>query len=75
MPRAVERLREVRRTPCDDRLVTIGTADPLNLTGILTTGERIRATVRQRVSYRNGVPQEWQSPGTRLTASSRAAVI
>ena len=75
MPRAVERLREVRRTPGDDRLVTIGTADPLNLTGILTTGERIRATVRQRVSYRNGVPQEWQSPGTRLTASSRAAVI
>ena len=55
-PRAIERLREVRRTPGDGRLLTIGTADPLNLAGILTAGDRIRSTARNRVAYRDGVP-------------------
>jgi ATP-dependent Lhr-like helicase len=55
-PRAIERLREVRRTPGDGRFVTIGTADPLNLAGILTAGDRIRSTARNRVAYRDGVP-------------------
>ncbi len=31
-------------------------ADPLNLTGIVTPGERIAALVRNRVLYRDGVP-------------------
>jgi ATP-dependent Lhr-like helicase len=62
LPRAVERMREVRRTPADDRVITIATADPLNLTGIVTAGERLRATARHRVSYRNGVPFECASP-------------
>jgi ATP-dependent Lhr-like helicase len=56
MPRAVERLREVRRTPRDGRLLTISTADPLNLVGIVTAGERIRAATRNRLVYRDGVP-------------------
>jgi len=56
MARAVERLREVRRTPADGRLITISTADPLNLTGIVTSGDRIRAAARNRVAYRDGVP-------------------
>jgi ATP-dependent Lhr-like helicase len=56
MPHAIERLREVRRTPAGGRLVTIGTADPLNLGGIVTSGDRIRATARNRVVYRDGVP-------------------
>ena len=56
MPHAIERLREVRRTSADGRLVTIGTADPLNLTGIVTSGDRIRATARNRITYRDGVP-------------------
>jgi ATP-dependent helicase Lhr and Lhr-like helicase len=56
LPRAVERLREVRRTPPDDRVLTIATADPLNLTGIITAGDRLRATARHSVSYRNGIP-------------------
>ena len=56
MPHAIERLREVRRTPADGRLVTIGTADPLNLSGIVTSGDRIRATARNRIAYRDGVP-------------------
>ncbi len=56
LPEAVERLREVRRTGPDDRLITISAADPLNFTGILTPGDRIRATTGSRVVYRNGVP-------------------
>ena len=56
MPHAIERLREVRRTPADGRLVTIGTTDPLNLAGIVTSGDRIRTTARNRIVYRDGVP-------------------
>ena len=56
LPDAVDRLREVRRSAPDDRLVTISAADPLNLTGIVTPGDRIRAAAGNRVVYRNGVP-------------------
>jgi ATP-dependent helicase Lhr and Lhr-like helicase len=56
MPRAIERLREVRRAPADGRLMAISTADPLNLSGIVTSGDRIRVTARNRVAYRDGVP-------------------
>ena len=55
LPDAVERLREVRRTPPDGRLTTIGGADPLNLAGIVTSGERVRAQSSSRVVYRDGV--------------------
>ena len=33
---AVERLREIRRTPPDNRTLIVSAADPLNLTGIIT---------------------------------------
>ena len=56
LPDAVERLREVRRSGADGRLVTISGADPLNLTGIVTPGDRIRASAASRIVYRNGVP-------------------
>ncbi len=56
LPDAVERLREVRRIPADGSLVTISTADPLNLAGIVTAGERIRTAGRNRLVYRDGAP-------------------
>jgi ATP-dependent Lhr-like helicase len=56
VPDAVGRLREVRRLPADAGLVTISAADPLNLTGIVTAGERIRTAGRNRIVYRDGVP-------------------
>jgi ATP-dependent Lhr-like helicase len=55
LPAAVERLRDVRKTQRDGRLVTISAVDPLNLTGILTSGERIRSTTSNRLVYRDGV--------------------
>jgi ATP-dependent helicase Lhr and Lhr-like helicase len=56
LPDAVERLREVRRTAADDQLITISAADPLNLTGIITPGERLRAVAANRIVYLRGVP-------------------
>jgi ATP-dependent Lhr-like helicase len=56
LPDAVDRLREIRRTPADDRVLVISAADPLNLAGIITSGERVRAVAGSRVAYQNGVP-------------------
>jgi ATP-dependent Lhr-like helicase len=56
LPDAVERLREVRRSAPDDRLIAISAADPLNLTGLLTSEERVRLATTNRIVYRNGVP-------------------
>src|SRR5438094_3821951 len=53
---AVDRLREVRRTPPDGRCVVISAADPLNLAGVVTIGDRVRTAAGSRVAYRNGVP-------------------
>jgi len=56
-PEAVERLREIRRTPANGRLVVISAADPLNLTDYITAGERVRAVASTRIVYRDGVPR------------------
>jgi ATP-dependent helicase Lhr and Lhr-like helicase len=56
LPDAVERLRETRRSAPDNRLMTISAADPLNLTGIVTPGDRVRTVAGNRIVYRNGVP-------------------
>jgi ATP-dependent Lhr-like helicase len=56
LPQAVETLREVRRSPAGDAIVTISAADPLNLTGIVTPGDRIRVAGRNRIAYRHGGP-------------------
>jgi ATP-dependent Lhr-like helicase len=53
---AVDRLREVRRTPLNDALSTISAADPLNLAGIVTPGDRVPARGASRIVYRHGVP-------------------
>ena len=52
---AVERMREVRREPHDGALIVISAADPLNLTGIITSDERIRAVAATRIAWRDGV--------------------
>jgi ATP-dependent Lhr-like helicase len=56
LPDAVERLREIRRSGRTGRLIVISAADPLNLTGILTSGDRVRALTSSRIVYRDGVP-------------------
>ena len=56
LPDAVDRLREIRRSGNDDRILAISAADPLNLTGIVTPGERIREAAGNRIVYVDGVP-------------------
>ena len=56
LPEAVETLRRVRRTPTDGGIVTVSAADPLNLAGIVSLGERIPATASTRIAFRDGVP-------------------
>jgi ATP-dependent Lhr-like helicase len=55
LPEAIERLRELRRTPPDGKVIVLSAADPLNLTGILTIGERVRAIASNRIAYRDGI--------------------
>ena len=56
LPHAVERLREIRRAPADGGLTIVSAADPLNLVGIVTAGERIRTAGRTWIVYRDGAP-------------------
>jgi ATP-dependent Lhr-like helicase len=49
-------LREVRRTARDGRVIIVSADDPLNLAGLVTPGERVRAVPSLRVAYQDGVP-------------------
>jgi ATP-dependent Lhr-like helicase len=55
LPEAVELVRRIRRTPPRGETVTISAADPLNLCGIITAGDRIPATASTRITFRDGV--------------------
>jgi ATP-dependent Lhr-like helicase len=71
LPDAVERLREIRRSAPDGRVMAVSAADPLNLAGIITAGERVRVVASNRVAYRDGVPMaalegEYVRPLTRV---------
>ena len=56
LPEAVEALRSTRRREADGALLAVGAGDPLNLTGIVTPGERVPAVPSNVVLYRDGVP-------------------
>ncbi len=56
LPEAVGTLREVRRRPAPGGFVSLSAADPLNLVGIVTPGQRLPALTANRVLYQNGMP-------------------
>jgi ATP-dependent helicase Lhr and Lhr-like helicase len=56
LPQALEGLRAIRRNVKQDDLVVINAADPLNLSGVITPGQRIPALANHKILYRNGVP-------------------
>jgi ATP-dependent Lhr-like helicase len=56
LPEAVGQLRSIRRIQSGGQLVGISAADPLNLTGIVTPGDRIPGLTSNRILYRDGVP-------------------
>lgn len=56
LPEAVGLLRSIRRQPPAGGLVRVSAADPLNLAGILTPGERVVSLARNRILLRDGLP-------------------
>jgi ATP-dependent Lhr-like helicase len=56
LPDAVGLLRDMRRRPASGQWVSLSGADPLNLIGILTPGQRLSALTANRVVYRDGLP-------------------
>ena len=56
LPDAIGLLREIRRRPASGEWVSLSGADPLNLIGILTPGQRLSALTANRVVYRDGLP-------------------
>jgi ATP-dependent Lhr-like helicase len=56
LPEAVGQLRAIRRSEARGQLQSISAADPLNLIGIVTPGERVAALRRNRVVFEDGVP-------------------
>jgi ATP-dependent Lhr-like helicase len=56
LPEAVETLRRVRRSRGEAETVIVSSADPLNLVGIVTPGERVSPYSHQSIAYAEGVP-------------------
>jgi ATP-dependent Lhr-like helicase len=55
LPEAVGALREVRRQGRNGLMISLSGADPLNMTGIITPGDRVPAQTANRVLYRDGM--------------------
>ena len=56
LPEAVGQLRKIRRSEPTGQLLGISASDPLNLAGIITTGDRVPSLATNRLVYRDGVP-------------------
>ncbi len=59
LPDAIGTLRALKIDPeknQEDSLISIAAVDPLNLTGIITPGNRVPALSGNRILYRNGIP-------------------
>jgi len=62
---AVSSLRQLNRQENNkDQLITISGADPLNLTGLITPGERIAAVQTNKILYENGIVIAYSLNGT-----------
>ena len=66
LPEAVGELRRIRRAAPSGRVLTLSAADPLNLTGIVTAGERVSATAAREAAYRDGEPAAHTLPPAAL---------
>jgi ATP-dependent Lhr-like helicase len=70
LPIAVESLRAMRNQSPTGSDVTVSSADPLNLVGIITPGERVPALSGRAISYRDGLPVEAEERIAILTQAS-----
>jgi len=67
-------LRSIRRQGAQESLISVSAADPLNVVGIITPGNRITSHASNRILYQDGLPiAVLESGETRfLTELSRA---
>lgn len=56
LPEAVQEMRRIRKLDKGGDLVAVSGADPLNLVGIVTPGDRVPGLASNRVLYRDGIP-------------------
>ncbi len=56
LPEAIGLLRKNPHPEQKDLYITISASDPLNLTSIITNGDRVPASSGNRILYRNGIP-------------------
>jgi ATP-dependent Lhr-like helicase len=63
LPDAVSAMRAIRRQEGKGDLVSLSAADPLNLTGIITPGQRVASLTNNRVLYRDGIPVALHASG------------
>ena len=56
LPEAIGLLRDARRKPSSEDLMSLSAADPLNLVGIITPGARAPSLTGNRVLYLDGLP-------------------
>jgi ATP-dependent Lhr-like helicase len=63
LPDAAGLLRKVANEPAKEEHVSISAADPLNLVGILTPGEKVPRLPGNRVLFQDGVPVAVQAGG------------
>ncbi|NOS73210.1 MAG: hypothetical protein HOP36_01445, partial [Methyloglobulus sp.] len=60
-PEALRLLKDTRKQEKTAVLTVLSTADPLNLTGTITPGDRVASSSSQRLVYRDGVPVAYGS--------------
>jgi ATP-dependent helicase Lhr and Lhr-like helicase len=56
LPEAVGMLRAIRRAGAQESLISVSAADPMNLVGIITPGNRVTSHTGNRILYQDGVP-------------------
>jgi ATP-dependent Lhr-like helicase len=54
LPEALTMMRKVRKQPRDGAEIRISASDPLNLTGIISSGERVSSSHTRQILYQDG---------------------
>ncbi len=73
LPEAIPQLRATRRKEAAGHLLVLSAADPLNLAGITTPGQKIAAVGGNRVLYRDGIPVAAREGGSLIELHPSAA--
>jgi ATP-dependent Lhr-like helicase len=55
LPEALTALRNLRKQPAQESLISLSAADPLNLAGVILPGSKVPALTGNRILYRDGV--------------------